>query len=121
MFIRTDITFNPWNNLQLDGLEAARVELILPKTMPTIVGVCYRPPTQVNFYDLLEPICCKSNVYFERECIIMCKFSTNLFLPLSSPKESFFFFAKCLVLEQLIIELTRLSINTGLCKIISKI
>ena len=42
--LRSDITFNPCHNLQANGLESAWVEVILPKTKPIIVGVCYRPP-----------------------------------------------------------------------------
>ena len=41
LFIRSDITFNPRHDLQVDGLESAWVEVILPKTKPIIVGVCY--------------------------------------------------------------------------------
>lgn len=43
LLIRTDITFSSRNNIQLDGLEAAWPELILPNTKPIIVGVTPHP------------------------------------------------------------------------------
>lgn len=89
LFIRSDITFNPRHDLQVDGLESAWVEVILPRTKPIIVGICYCPPKQTDFYKLLESVCCKSNICLEKEYIIMGDFNTNLFLPRSSLKESF--------------------------------
>ncbi|XP_029921602.1 uncharacterized protein LOC115369174 [Myripristis murdjan] len=112
LFIRSDITFNPRHDLQVDGLEAAWVELILPKTKPIIVGVCYRPPKQTDFYELLESVCCKSNVCLEKECIIMGDFNTDLLLPRSSLKESLSYLCKVSGLQQIISEPTRLSANS---------
>ena len=112
LFIRSDITFNPHHNLQVDGLESAWVEVILPKTKPIIV-VCYRPPKQTDFYKLLESVCCKSNICLENECIIITgDFNTNIFLPLNSLKDSFSYLCKVSGLQQLITEPTRLSINS---------
>ena len=71
----SDITFNPRKDLQVDGLESAWIEVTLLKTKPIIVGVCYRPPKQSDFYELLESVCCKSNICLENECIIMADFN----------------------------------------------
>lgn len=61
LFICSDITFNPCHDLQVDGPESACVEVILPRTKPIIVRVCYHPPKQTDFYELLESVCCKTN------------------------------------------------------------
>lgn len=88
------------------------MELILPKTKPIIVGVCYRPPKQTDFYELLESICFKCNISLEKKCIIMGDFNTNLLLPQSSLIESLSYLCKVSGLQQLITEPTRLSIKS---------
>ena len=50
-----DMSYNPRTNLQ-EGLEAAWVELPLPKSKPIIIGVCYEPSMQTEFYELLETV-----------------------------------------------------------------
>ena len=67
LFIRSDITFDLRHDLQVDGLETAWVELILPKTKLIIASVCYLLPKQTAFYKLLESVCCKSNIILENE------------------------------------------------------
>ena len=94
LFIRSDITFNPRHDLQVDGLEAAWVELKLPKTKPIIVRVCYRPAKQIDFYKLLESVCGKSNICLENECIIMADFNRNLLLPRGNLKKSLSYLCK---------------------------
>ena len=54
MFIGEDLVFNPRSDLKQDELEVIWIEIILPKTVPIVVGVCYRPPTQADLYTLFE-------------------------------------------------------------------
>ena len=54
MYIRDNITFKPRPDLSTEGLETLWVEFCLPKTASILIAVCYRPPTQSNFYTLLE-------------------------------------------------------------------
>ena len=54
LYVRSDIAYNPRPDLSTDDLESLWIDLLLPKTKPILVGVCYRPPKQSNFYDLLE-------------------------------------------------------------------
>lgn len=49
LFIRTDLSFIPCPEIQIETLEAAWVEIRLPKTKPIVVGVCYRPPNKMIF------------------------------------------------------------------------
>ena len=54
LYIRSDISYNPRPELLCDELESVWIDLLLPMTRPISVGVCYRPPNQQNFLDLLE-------------------------------------------------------------------
>lgn len=110
-FLRTDMSYNPCADLQ-EGLEAAWVELPLPKSKPIIKGVCYRPSKQTEFYELLETVCRKSNVCVENECTIMGDLNTKLLLPQSGLKNSFLNLCRVSGLHQLITEATRLSMNS---------
>ena len=41
LFIRSDIAFNPKPELSADDLESLYVNILLPKTKPILIGVCY--------------------------------------------------------------------------------
>ena len=75
LFVREDITYNVRADLHSDDLETLWVDLLLPKTRPILVGVCYRPPTQTNFYSALDLCFNQSN---ELETIILGDFNTNM-------------------------------------------
>ncbi|XP_051950049.1 uncharacterized protein LOC127620831 [Xyrauchen texanus] len=115
LFIRNDLTYNPRTDLHEKGLESAWIELLLPKTKPIIICVCYRPPKQTDFYELFEMFFCRSNVCMENECIIrpMGDFNTNVLQPrTNSLKESLSTICKVSGLQQLITEPTRVSVNS---------
>ena len=54
MFIKDDIAFNTRPDLEVDGLEATWVELLLPKTKRILVCGCYRPPSDNTFLSKME-------------------------------------------------------------------
>ena len=54
MYIRSDIPHRVRIDFQHPELETVWAEILLPKTRPILVGTCYRPPKQMNFYDLME-------------------------------------------------------------------
>lgn len=56
-------------------------EIILPKTRPILVGVCYRPPKQNNFYELSEMVCNECNNFKKYELILLGDFNTNVQMP----------------------------------------
>ena len=76
LYIRSDIAFNPKNDIGAD-LETVWAELYLPKTKPILVGVCYRPPKQMDFFSLLEQSCLNCNNFSNSECIILGDFNTD--------------------------------------------
>ena len=57
--------------------ESVWVELFLPKTKPILVGVCYKPPIDTNFYELLELACNNCSHFYENECIPLGDFNTD--------------------------------------------
>ena len=75
LFIRSGIAFNPEPDLSTDDLESLCVNILLPKTKPILVGVCYRPPTQFNFYKLLEELL--ETVSPNTEFILLGDFNTD--------------------------------------------
>ena len=76
LFTMSDIAFNPEPDLSTDDLESLCVNILLPKTKPILVGVCYRPPTQFNFYKLLEESL--ETVFPNTEFILLGDFNTAL-------------------------------------------
>ena len=54
IYLRSDLAFNPRQDLQSDGVESVWAEVLLPKTRPILTGICYRPPRQCDFCELLE-------------------------------------------------------------------
>ena len=53
LYIRSDLTFNHRTDLDSD-IETVWCDLLLPKTKPIVIGVCYRAPRQTEFFDKLE-------------------------------------------------------------------
>ena len=76
MYIRSDLAFNPRPELSTDQLETLWIEILLPKTKPILVCVCYRPPHQNDFYKLFEPSI--SNISLNSEIIILGDMNTNV-------------------------------------------
>ena len=63
VYIRSDIAFNARNDIGTD-LETIishhmdwRIYVYMHKTKPILVGVCCRPPKQLDFFSLLENTC----------------------------------------------------------------
>ena len=59
------VSYNPRPELFCDELESVWIDLLLPMTRPISVGVCYRPPNQQNFLDLLEKQLCDVSLVTE--------------------------------------------------------
>ena len=78
IYVRSDLVFNPIDELSHEDLEATWIELLLPKTKPIVCGVIYRPPHQTNLYDVLEDEYLKNSYLNERECYILGDFNTNV-------------------------------------------
>ena len=78
MYIRSDIAHRVRIDFQHPELETVWAEILLPKTRPILVGTCYRPPKQMNFYDLMEQCCIDNNRSIAMETILIGDFNTNI-------------------------------------------
>ena len=109
LYIRQDLAFNPRPDLDKDVLETLWVDILLPKTRPILVGVCYRPPKQCDFYELLEQSCNEGNGFTEFECVILGDYNTNVIKTTrrSALVTSMYNFERIFGLKQLITEPTR--------------
>ena len=59
MYIRNDIPFSHRHDLGSDDLELLCCDLLLPKSKPIVVGVCYRPPNKMTLLRSLKRKCSK--------------------------------------------------------------
>ena len=78
VYVRSDLAFNPLDELYHDELEATWIELILPKIKPIVLDAVYRPPQQTVFYDVFEAVCLNNSLFYERECFVLGDFNTNV-------------------------------------------
>ena len=76
-YIRNDIAFNPRKELQNNCTETIWFDLLLPKSKPIIIGVCYRPPEDPDFLSHFE--CCISKIRSDCEIMIMGDFNVDFF------------------------------------------
>ena len=76
VYIRREIAFNARNDIGGD-LETIWTEVCLPKTKPMFVGVCYRPPKQLDFFSLLENTCMTCQNISDSEYILLGDFNTD--------------------------------------------
>ena len=76
MFIHKDLSFNVRNDLEHKNLKSIWVDLILPKSKPILIGTCYRPPEQRDFYSFLQESC--DSISIEQECRVLGDFNTDV-------------------------------------------
>lgn len=53
-YVREDIAFRQRQDINNRDLELIAIDILLPKLKPIVIITCYRPPTQSNFFQLLE-------------------------------------------------------------------
>ena len=113
LYIRSDISYNPRPELLVlcDELESVWIDLLLPVTPPISVGVCYRPPNQQNFLDLLEKQLC--DVSLDTEIIMLGDLNIDVTNKKSNSSlvKKLFCFASMFGLTQMIDCATRITIN----------
>ena len=76
-YIRNDIAFNPRQEFQNNYTEKIWFYLLLPKSKPIVVGVCYRPPEDPDF--LIHFECCISKIRSDCKVMIMGDFNVDYF------------------------------------------
>ena len=81
IYLRSDLAFNPRQDLQTDGVESVWAE-VLPKTRPILIGICYRLPRQCDFYELLELSFNEGNDF--SKCNQLGDFNTKVLVPSSN-------------------------------------
>ena len=85
IYVRKDLSFNIRNDLDHTELEAKWIELFLPKSKPILVGVIYRPPSQQNFYTILDVVCSSSSDFLQYETFLLGDFNTDVSCPRTIP------------------------------------
>ncbi len=74
------------SDLDDDSLEAVWVDILLPKSKPILVGVCYRPPEQRDFDSRLEEVFNRSDDFVTGEVCLLGDMNTDV-----SDKDHFMF------------------------------
>ena len=77
LFIRENLTFNCRLDIITDSIETLWVEILQPKTIPILVGVAYRPPSQSDVYDIFEHTCHQIDTN-KHDIIILGDFNTDV-------------------------------------------
>ena len=100
--------------LELDhaDVEAVWLDLLLPKSKPILIGACYRPPDQHNFYELLEETCAKSVDFVKSEVIIIGDLNSDILKKDSSICKALRSFCNLFALHQVITQFTRVCADT---------
>jgi len=76
-YIRNDIAFDTRKDMDSE-LEATWIHILLQKTKPILIGTCYRPPTQNDFYSTLDEVCSNATDFLNSEVIITGDLNTNV-------------------------------------------
>ena len=123
VFVRCDIAFNTRPDLGNDYIESVWIEILLPKSKPILVGVCYWPHKQMDFTKSLKIFVQR---FFELEVMILGDFNTNFLkhqiLKSSTPCVSMNGFMNMFNLQHLITTATTVTatcksiINSYLCQ-----
>ena len=112
IYVRADIGFNHRTDLYSDQIEAVWLDILLPKSKPILIGACYRPPDQTQFFELLEELCTTRFNLIKSEVIMMGDFNTDIQKRDGSGYKALMNFCRSFSLYQLINESTRVCSNT---------
>ena len=81
--IKNNIAFNQRDDLNNDNIETLFVDILLPRSKPIVVGVCYRPePEDLEFLIQFEETV--SKIRSDCEVTILGDFNINTLLPVNS-------------------------------------
>ena len=81
LYIHNRYAYTTLTDIVTDGLESLWINVLLPKTKPIQVGVCYRPPTQSNFIELFN----NSLSHLRSDCETYILGDINIDFPSSHP------------------------------------
>lgn len=108
-YIRSDLMFKERNDFANTAVEAVWLDILLPKSKPILVGICYRPPDQRDFYESLDEILNVSNYVLGQELIILGDLNTDMLKKDLSVFKHFSSFCKSYALKQIIVDPTRIT------------
>ena len=113
-YISDKLAYNDKPNLLDNHIEAIFVDILLPKTKPILVGTCYRPPNDNNFYSNLETMLLQNVNFHEQEIFILGDFNTDVNSTRgSSLCKSLMSWMKSMDLHQLIKDATQITANSS--------
>lgn len=115
IYIRADLAYNPRMDLHHNDIESTWVDILLPKSKPILIGICYRPQTNAAFFSTLEDSCIKSDRFCDQEVIILGDFNANMFKPKESIVKAASHFSYLFNLKQLIKDATRVTPTSETC------
>ena len=81
VYIHNRYAYTTLTDIVTDGFESLWINVLLPKTKPIQVGVCYRPPTQLNFIELFN----NSLSHLRSDCETYILGDTNIDFPSTHP------------------------------------
>ena len=108
IYVRSDIVFNIRSDLDHEHIEAVWLDILLPKSKPILVGACYRPPDQNDFYKILEEVCANTVDFVKTEAIVIGDLNTNIQKNNTAIYKALKSFCYFFDLHQLIVEPTRI-------------
>ena len=113
IYIRENLAFTRRPDVESDDLEFLAVDLLLPKTKPILIGTCYRPPKDKDYFSKLEKNILNSPTYMQQESYILGDFNTNVEGKYSSLNKALNGFMNLFNFKQLINEPTRVTVTSS--------
>ena len=106
VYIRHDFAFNPRQDLQDNHIRTIWFDLLLPKSKPITIGICYRPE-YIDFFHHFES--CVSKIRSDCEIMIMGDFNVDFKKPNCSLFKNFKGILDMFNFKQLIKTYTRIT------------
>ena len=109
-YIRNDIPFSHWHDLGSDDLELLCCDLLLPKSKPIVLGVCYRPQTKWLYWEAWREI---FKIRTDSEIYFLGDLNICFFQKCSNLCKTYLEFLRMFNFTQLITEATRVTSNSS--------
>ena len=110
IYIHNTLAFNVRHDLNHVKLETVWVEILLPKSKPLLLGTCYRPPSQGDFYCILQEFLSNHENFGICETILMGDFNTDMLTKSSNTlSKGLNYFMQSFAFKQIITKPTRIA------------
>jgi hypothetical protein len=114
-YVRSDMAFNVRKDFSAD-IENIFFDILLPNSKPILIGIVYRPPTQIDFLDKLSTAIINATSFDANEAYILGDLNINLIKKgqnLTDTTGKYKEFCSLHGLKQLITSPTRVTENTS--------